>query len=91
MNWPWVSRARLEAVERELERSEAERKRFLDRLLPEEPQKPAEPAQSQLEAKNESTGPTVIPFTTAFDRVHSRTAKALKDGKIDGRFKARVI
>ena len=89
MKWPWVSRARLEAVERELERSEAERKRFLEMLLPQKPiERVVVPA---VETKEEASGPSVIPFTTAFDRIQKNTARALKDGRVPAQYKARVV
>ena len=91
MKLPFVSRERLEDVQRQLLESEAERKRLLDLLLngtaKPEPIKPAEHTEHNTSEENSS----LIPFTTPFDRLEKRVSQALKDGKVPQQFRAKAV
>lgn len=105
LKWPWVSRHRLEHLEKQLESVDKERRELLDRLLGSGPEarqlretvrrvEGYEDAEIRLEPDQPVSLPEqgdVVQFTTPFDRIEQRFDKARRSGKaIDPRFRARV-
>ena len=94
MQWPWVSRYRLEAAEQRLEQVNAERERLLALLLarPEPMQPPpvaaVEAIQEPVNVEQEQGEPAA--FSTPFDRLGNRFEQARKSGTIPAQFKARI-
>ena len=80
MNWPWVSRKRLEDAERRFTECDTERRDLLDRLL-ERQEKPA--VKPNVSVEEDST------FTTPFDRIGARFDKAGPAAR-HPKFKARM-
>jgi hypothetical protein len=83
MNWPWVSRARLEDVERRLAESEAERRALTERLL----DRMEAPQPVKTVSVEEDSSP--LPYTTPMDSVLRRFDKAGANAR-KPQFKAKV-
>jgi hypothetical protein len=105
MKFPWVSRERLDEVQRRLDAAEQERWRLLDLLLPGigitgscpplerlPAEAPATAAGTGAEPESETKAPpTVEAFSTPFDRIEKRFERAFQKGtKIPAEFRARL-
>lgn len=102
MQFPWVSRYRLEEAERRLTKVDEERLRLLDLLLDGaqdrarvqtmvaqvEVAKPVEP--TEREEIEEPAPVNVEQYSTPFDRIEQRFDKARKSGPISRQFAARI-
>lgn len=87
-HFPFVSRDRLEDVQRLLAESEAERKRLLDLLLPGVPKEP-EPVKIPASAPSKESN--MVAFNTPFDRLEKRVSVALKNGAVSQQFRAKAV
>lgn len=97
MQWPWVSRYRLEEMERRFLAADAERLQLLERLLGAEPVQMGQVRQIPKlvvnpldEVVTATTGSEPEQYSTPFDRTLSRFADAQKNGSIPAKFRARA-
>ena len=98
IEWPWVSRHRLEECERRLKAADEERMRYLDLLLEggedrRRVQTMVRPAEDPNFASEPQPPPNneAIAFTTPFDRIEQRFAQSLAGGqRPNPKFRVRI-
>lgn len=99
MQFPWVSRQRLEDAERRLTKADEERLRLLDLLLEggaERTRTHTMAAQAEVipidpreKLEREATPVDVEQYTTPFDRIERNFTRALRSGPVSRKFVAR--
>jgi hypothetical protein len=92
MKWPFVSRGRFEDLEHRLVAVEAERKYYLEIVLGRKTSDPARPISASAVSSDLEPVPQGQPaaYSTPFDRLESRFARAFTPGTIPAQYKARV-
>ena len=84
MPWPWVSRARLEDVQRRFDAVDAERQQLLAELLSVQTVEPVKPTTINESQQSSVNGPT------PHDRVLNRFESTFRGKTIPQQFKARL-